>query len=126
VATDVAARGIDVSGISHVINFDPPGDSDAYLHRVGRTARAGRSGVGVTLVKPEEARDVGAIARQLDLKREFAEAGVVASGGNGSGPKPRGQGSRPRNGHQGSPGGGGGGRRRGGHSSRRPRANRGR
>ena len=55
VATDVAARGIDVDGISHVINFDPPGDSDAYLHRVGRTARAGRSGVGVTFVKGEEA-----------------------------------------------------------------------
>ena len=62
VATDVAARGIDVDGISHVINFDPPGDCDAYQHRVGRTARAGRSGVGVTLVRHEEARDVGKIA----------------------------------------------------------------
>ncbi len=123
VATDVAARGIDVSGISHVINFDPPGDSDAYLHRVGRTARAGRGGVGVTLVKPDEARDVAAIARQLDLKREFAEAGV-ASNGNASGQKPRGQGSRQRNGHQGSRGGG---RRRGGHGSRGgSRSNRGR
>ncbi len=121
VATDVAARGIDVSGISHVINFDPPGDSDAYLHRVGRTARAGRGGVGVTLVKPDEARDVAAIAHRLDLKREFAEAGV-ASNGNASGPKPRGQGSRQRNGHQGSRGG----RRRGGHGARGSRANRGR
>ena len=55
VATDVAARGIDVDGISHVINFDPPGDCDAYQHRVGRTARAGRAGVGVTLVRHEEA-----------------------------------------------------------------------
>ena len=74
VATDVAARGIDVDGISHVINFDPPADRDAYLHRVGRTARAGRTGVGVTLVRPEDASDVATIARQLNLRREFAEA----------------------------------------------------
>ena len=78
VATDVAARGIDVDGISHVINFDPPGDRDAYMHRVGRTARAGRSGVGVTFVKHEEAVDVGTIARQLDLHREFAGTGFVS------------------------------------------------
>jgi ATP-dependent RNA helicase RhlE len=79
VATDVAARGIDVDGISHVINFDPPGDCDAYQHRVGRTARAGRSGVGVTLVRREEARDVGHIADRLKLRREFAETGFVPS-----------------------------------------------
>ena len=58
VATDVAARGIDVSGISHVINFDPPADRDGYVHRVGRTARAGASGVGITFFGPEHARDV--------------------------------------------------------------------
>src|SRR6185503_13362431 len=50
VATDVAARGIDVAGISHVINYDPPEDRDGYLHRIGRTGRAGRTGVGVTFV----------------------------------------------------------------------------
>ncbi|MGI9020248.1 MAG: DEAD/DEAH box helicase [Solirubrobacterales bacterium] len=76
VATDVAARGIDVDGISHVINFDPPGDSDAYLHRIGRTARAGRSGVGVTFVKGEEAGDVATIARQLNLREQFAATGL--------------------------------------------------
>jgi ATP-dependent RNA helicase RhlE len=86
VATDVAARGIDVDGISHVINFDPPGDSDAYLHRVGRTARAGRSGVGVTLVKHEEAHDVGTIARQLDLHSEFAETGFSSGRAHDRGP----------------------------------------
>jgi superfamily II DNA/RNA helicase len=79
VATDVAARGIDVEGISHVINFDPPADRDGYVHRVGRTGRAGRRGVGVTLVKREESRDVGAIARNLRLEREFAEIGAFAS-----------------------------------------------
>ncbi len=79
VATDVAARGIDVDGISHVINFDPPGDCDAYQHRVGRTARAGRGGVGVTLVRHEEAKDVGQIADKLQLRREFAETGYAMS-----------------------------------------------
>ena len=84
VATDVAARGIDVDGISHVINFDPPGDCDAYQHRVGRTARAGRGGVGVTLVRHEEARDVRIIAETLKLRREFAETGYAAASANGS------------------------------------------
>jgi superfamily II DNA/RNA helicase len=71
VATDVAARGLDVTGISHVFNFDPPADSDTYLHRVGRTARAGRSGVGLTFVTPDENADVGAIARKLELAYAF-------------------------------------------------------
>jgi ATP-dependent RNA helicase RhlE len=72
VATDVAARGIDVDGISHVINFDPPADRDGYVHRVGRTGRAGRSGVGVTFVGAEHAADVERIAGELRLHREFA------------------------------------------------------
>ena len=84
VATDVAARGIDVDGISHVINFDPPGDCDAYQHRIGRTARAGRGGVGVTLVRHEEAHDVGKIADTLQLRREFAETGYAMSSSNRS------------------------------------------
>ena len=67
VATDVAARGIHVEGISHVINFDPPGDHDAYVHRVGRTGRAGRAGVGITLVADAERHDFHQIARQLGL-----------------------------------------------------------
>ncbi|HEX2016898.1 MAG TPA: DEAD/DEAH box helicase [Solirubrobacteraceae bacterium] len=67
VATDVAARGIDVDGISHVINFDPPGDREAYVHRVGRTGRAGRRGVGITLVGAGERRDVSLLAGQLGL-----------------------------------------------------------
>jgi superfamily II DNA/RNA helicase len=73
VATDVAARGIDVEGISHVINFDPPADREGYVHRVGRTGRAGRTGVGVTFVGAEHAQDVERIARELRLDREFAE-----------------------------------------------------
>jgi ATP-dependent RNA helicase RhlE len=76
VATDVAARGIDVDGISHVINFDPPDDHDSYTHRVGRTGRAGRAGVGITFVGTDEAHDVSRMAAALDLHREFAGSGL--------------------------------------------------
>ena len=68
VATDVAARGIDVSGISHVINFDPPADGDTYVHRIGRTGRAGAKGIGITLVGPSERHDVGKFATRLGLE----------------------------------------------------------
>jgi ATP-dependent RNA helicase RhlE len=67
VATDVAARGIDVERISHVINFDPPADSETYVHRIGRTGRAGRKGVGITLLSPDQHRDVAKLAGQLGL-----------------------------------------------------------
>jgi ATP-dependent RNA helicase RhlE len=67
VATDVAARGIDVAGISHVINFDPPDDSDAYVHRIGRTGRAGAKGIGITLVAAAERGDVRKLAGALGL-----------------------------------------------------------
>jgi superfamily II DNA/RNA helicase len=67
VATDVAARGIDVSGVSHVINFDPPADSETYVHRIGRTGRAGAKGIGITLVAPTEHRDVAMVADTLGL-----------------------------------------------------------
>ena len=63
VATDIAARGIDVDNISHVINFDMPGDPETYIHRVGRTGRAGNSGKAVSLCQPDERRLVGAIER---------------------------------------------------------------
>jgi superfamily II DNA/RNA helicase len=101
VATDVAARGIDVDRISHVINFDPPEDRDAYTHRVGRTGRAGRSGIGITLVDHEQAHEVGRIARSLKLDTEFAETGFSAPAAPQRRPGP------PRNGN-----GNGGQRRR--------------
>ncbi|MFP5405820.1 MAG: helicase-related protein, partial [Gammaproteobacteria bacterium] len=63
VATDVAARGIDVAGISHVINFDAPRQAEDYVHRIGRTGRAGRSGVAVTLFRHDEQHQVRAIER---------------------------------------------------------------
>jgi superfamily II DNA/RNA helicase len=64
VATDVAARGIDVPGISHVINFDAPRDAEDYVHRIGRTGRAGRTGVAVTLLAHGDRHLMRAIERQ--------------------------------------------------------------
>jgi ATP-dependent RNA helicase RhlE len=80
VATDVAARGIDVAGISHVINFDPPEDREGYVHRVGRTGRAGATGIGITFVGSEHARDMSKIARELRLGDQFARAGHAVEG----------------------------------------------
>jgi superfamily II DNA/RNA helicase len=67
VATDVAARGIDVAGISHVINFDAPEDREGYVHRIGRTARAGRSGIGITFAGRQQVREVERIASGLGV-----------------------------------------------------------
>jgi superfamily II DNA/RNA helicase len=72
----VAARGLDVEHISHVVNFDPPADDKAYVHRVGRTARAGRGGTGVTFVTPDQQADMSKMADALDLRVEFADAGM--------------------------------------------------
>ncbi len=66
VATDIAARGIDVDEVSHVVNFDVPNEVESYVHRIGRTARAGASGVAWSLVDPEEQRDMAAICRYVD------------------------------------------------------------
>lgn len=63
VATDVAARGLDVSRISHVVNYDIPYDTEAYIHRIGRTARAGRSGEAIIFVAPRETRMLRSIER---------------------------------------------------------------
>jgi len=79
VATDVAARGLDVDDITHVINYDAPPDREDYVHRVGRTGRAGRTGIGITFVTAEQAHDVGKIARELSLQSEFSQV----AGGRG-------------------------------------------
>jgi ATP-dependent RNA helicase RhlE len=78
VATDVAARGIDVAGITHVINYDIPATREDYVHRIGRTARAGASGVGVTLVAHDQARELAGMVRELGLDRELSLAGISA------------------------------------------------
>jgi ATP-dependent RNA helicase RhlE len=78
VATDVAARGIDVDNVTHVINFDMPEDREGYVHRIGRTGRAGKTGIGVTFVMHEQASDMRRIARDLNLQHEFKSAGLAA------------------------------------------------
>ena len=91
VATDVAARGIDVAEITHVINFDAPADRDTYVHRTGRTGRAGASGVAASFILPDQFREMRRVAADLGLQREFDSApgsnGHAArehSGSNGS------------------------------------------
>jgi ATP-dependent RNA helicase RhlE len=76
VATDVAARGLDLEAVSHVINYDPPDDHTGYVHRVGRTGRAGRDGAGITLVLPDEEADVSRVAARLGHADRFTETGM--------------------------------------------------
>ncbi|HEY6030931.1 MAG TPA: C-terminal helicase domain-containing protein, partial [Gaiellaceae bacterium] len=76
VATDVAARGLDLDDITHVINFDPPEDDKGYVHRVGRTGRAGRSGSGITFVLPEQQADVSRVASKLGHRESFEAEGM--------------------------------------------------
>jgi ATP-dependent RNA helicase DeaD len=72
VATDVVGRGIDVSAISHIVNYDIPAFCDDYVHRVGRTGRMGREGVAYTFVTPEEGPELTRIEMRIErlLKRD--------------------------------------------------------
>ena len=82
VATDVAARGLDIDQVSHVINFDIPEDPEQYVHRIGRTARAGRSGDAITLVAPREMRLLREIERLIRSRLQAARvptAGDIAA-----------------------------------------------
>jgi ATP-dependent RNA helicase RhlE len=88
VATDIAARGIDVDGISHVLNFDVPHEAETYVHRIGRTGRAGATGVAVSLCDDEERQDLRAIER-LTGRTVPAEQGLRAD-------MPRGGAARPQ------------------------------
>jgi ATP-dependent RNA helicase DeaD/ATP-dependent RNA helicase RhlE len=76
VATDLAARGLDLERITHVINFDPPSEGKDYVHRVGRTGRAGRTGTGITLVLPEQQADVSRVAARVGETDQFANQGM--------------------------------------------------
>ncbi|MFP5364973.1 MAG: DEAD/DEAH box helicase [Thermoleophilia bacterium] len=95
VATDVAARGIDVRDVTHVINYDMPEDRDGYVHRIGRTGRAGRAGIGVTFVLGDQAQDMSRIATDLGLHAEFSLSGLPTSTRGGGAPR-SGSGQRSR------------------------------
>jgi ATP-dependent RNA helicase RhlE len=72
VATDIAARGIDVPGISHVVNFDLPDEAESYVHRVGRTGRNGAEGIAITLCDPTEASKLRQVERIIRMKLPVA------------------------------------------------------
>ena len=78
IATDVAARGLDVQHVSHVVNYDVPSAADAYVHRIGRTGRAGREGVAITLAEPREHRLLRNIEHATKQKIEIATVPTVA------------------------------------------------
>ena len=71
VATDVAARGIHVTDIAHVINYELPDEAENFIHRVGRTGRAGKMGVASTLYTREERRDIKALEKMLGIRMEM-------------------------------------------------------
>jgi ATP-dependent RNA helicase DeaD len=78
VATDVAARGLDIEHLSHVINYDVPSAPESYVHRIGRVGRAGREGVAITLVEPREHRTLRSIERHTGQKMEIEKVPTVA------------------------------------------------
>ena len=78
VATDVAARGLDIEHVSHVVNYDVPSSPDTYVHRIGRTGRAGREGVAITLVEPREHRHLRDIERSIGAPLEIQGLPTVA------------------------------------------------
>jgi ATP-dependent RNA helicase DeaD len=78
IATDVAARGLDIEQLSHVINYDLPSAPEAYVHRIGRTGRAGREGTAITLVEPREHRHLRSIEQITKQKVEVASVPTVA------------------------------------------------
>jgi ATP-dependent RNA helicase RhlE len=101
VATDIAARGIDIDGISHIINFDLPNEPESYVHRIGRTARAGADGIALSFCAADEVaylRDIEKITRQkiaVDGSHPFHAEAIALSHENGNAPRPPRQGQRP-------------------------------
>ncbi len=78
VATDVAARGLDIEHLTHVVHYDVPSSPDTYVHRTGRVGRAGREGVAITLAEPRERRQLGTIERVIGTRLEMEKVPSVA------------------------------------------------
>ncbi|MAU21528.1 MAG: RNA helicase [Martelella sp.] len=88
VASDVAARGLDIPDVSHVFNYDVPIHAEDYVHRIGRTGRAGRKGASFTLVAPKDAKFVDAIEKLIDRKIEYADGDLSTIAADDEGEKP--------------------------------------
>jgi len=89
IASDVAARGLDVKGVSHVINFDVPWQPDDYVHRIGRTGRAGATGTAITLATREDNEAVAAIEKLTGTKISRAETAAVTESAEAPAPEPK-------------------------------------
>jgi ATP-dependent RNA helicase DeaD len=97
VATDVAARGLDISGVTHVVNYDIPNSPDVYVHRIGRTGRVGRSGRAITLITPRQRRELEAIERHAKTTiRPWSEEALAAAEPNGDRETRRPRHTKPR------------------------------
>ena len=90
VATDVAARGIDIDDVSHVVNFDMPIEAESYVHRIGRTGRAGKTGIAISFCTPDEKEELKAIEKLIGKRIHSEEPkGLKSSGGTVSTPSRR-------------------------------------
>ena len=118
IATDVAARGIDVPGVSHVINFELPNVAEQYVHRIGRTARAGKDGIAIAFCSDEERGDLKGIEKLIRQRIDIAPppAGLAAEAIRikATRPAPAPRDEQPRHGHRAAGSGGGRPRRQGG------------
>jgi ATP-dependent RNA helicase RhlE len=124
VATDVAARGIDIPDVRHVYNFDLPNVPDNYVHRIGRTARAGREGAAIAFCAPEEMGELKAIQKVMKISIPVASGrpweDITPPEGAGKRGRGRGRG-RPQGGGYAGGGNGGGGKGPGGKPANRRR-----
>lgn len=125
IATDVAARGLDVEGVTHVFNYDVPQDVESYIHRIGRTGRAGESGLAITLIAAKDRRELADIENgiQMSMERRDEEGKSLGGGGletsrMGGGFGRAGGGGRPRGGNAGTGTGAAKGRSAGGSKAR--------
>tara|TARA_R110002096_G_scaffold143328_4_gene299290 strand:+ start:81838 stop:83172 length:1335 start_codon:yes stop_codon:yes gene_type:complete len=113
VATDIASRGIDIDGVSHVFNYDLPNEPESYVHRIGRTARAGKSGVAISFCDPTEIDYLRDIQKLIgmpvpqDLDHDYHHEPAMPKPGRRATPKPKQQQRPPRTGGRGGHGGGG-------------------
>ena len=115
IASDVAARGLDIPAVSHVFNFDVPHHPDDYVHRIGRTGRAGLTGTAISLVAPSDTKSVAAIEKLMGMPIPWMGAPVAAPSAEDGDGRPRHRGGQDRNGASRS------GRSRSGGRSRAPR-----